>query len=203
MKISIEGGKPMFLRRRWLIVTTLLISFVWVAFLFPQADFPREGVVVSVYDGDTFTLAVGEEKFSCRLLGIDAPELSYSRLWTEMAKVTKYTPPRAKGELEEGERVFRQWAEVLEKYARQSREVLKGLTLGREVVLTYDHRQPKKDQYGRLLVYVSVGDVDANAELIRRGLAVADTRFPGDRLDGYVKLWHTAQANHLGLWSLH
>ena len=51
------------------------------------------------------------------------------------------------------------------------------------------------------MVYVSFGDVDVNAELVRRGLAVADTRSSCGRLDDYVRLWRAAQAAGVGLWS--
>jgi len=75
------------------------------------------------------------------------------------------------------------------------------MTLGKTVEFQYDTRQPKKDQYGRLLVYITVDGTDVNAEILKQGLAVADTRFITDRLEDYVKLWRTAQRERAGIWS--
>ena len=165
-----------------------------------QHKLPTAGAVVNVYDGDTITVDVGGEKHKCRLLGIDAPELSYARLWTEMDKVSKYATLEARRELHDARNVYRKWAKVMEAHGARARDVLAEMVKGKGVRLQYDGHEPSKDQYGRLLVYVSVGETDVNAELIRRGLVVADTRFSCDRLGDYVKLWRAAQAGHVGMW---
>jgi len=89
----------------------------------------------------------------------------------------------------------------MEARAREARDALAAMVDGRTVRLAYDSKQPRRDRYGRLLVYVTVGDIDVNAQMLRRGLAVADTRFPCDRLGGYVGLWRAAQAAGVGLWA--
>jgi len=163
---------------------------------------PRRVKVVGVYDGDTITVEDEGVKHKCRLLGIDAPELSYRSLWSEMDKVSKYTPLDARRELHEAQSVFRTQAQVVEAHGKAARDALADLIQGRIVGLEYDANGPTRDRYGRLLVYVNIAEMDVNAEMIRRGLAVADTRFPCDRLEDYVKLWRTSQASRVGLWKL-
>jgi len=174
---------------------------LWAIAATQRGNLPTQGKVVSAYDGDTLTVEAHGEKFSCRLLGIDTPEMSYARLWTEMEKVKKYAPPSGRRELNEAEKVFREWAAAAEGHGKAARDALAKMTLGKTVQLQYDTQQPKKDQYGRLLVYVTVGGTDVNAEILKQGLAVADTRFTSDRLNDYVRLWRTAQRQRVGIWS--
>jgi len=162
---------------------------------------PRSGEVVAVYDGDTITVTDGGVKRKCRLLGIDAPELSYGPLWSEMNKVSKYAPLEARNEMRDAQRVFRARAQVVEAHGKAARDALSNLIQGRIVQIEHDAKGPARDRYGRLLVYVRIAGMDVNAEMIRRGLAVADTRFPCDRLGEYVKLWRTAQCERTGMWA--
>ena len=62
-------------------------------------DFPSAGRVLDVQDGDTVTVGADGEDFKCRLLGIDSPETSYARLWTEIDKVVKCAPLQGRREL--------------------------------------------------------------------------------------------------------
>lgn len=162
---------------------------------------PTSGTVVKVYDGDTITIESDGARHKCRLLGIDTPEISYGRLRSEMKKVVKCAPAEARPELEAARRTFEKWAAVMEARAREARDALAATVDGRTVRLAYDSKQPRRDRYGRLLVYVAAGDLDVNAEMLRRGLAVADTRFPCARLEEYEKLRRRAQAARLGLWT--
>ena len=185
-------------------VATLLVSVCCLG-VCPGASsgrdgLPRYGAAVHVYDGDTLTVRLGRDTHKCRLLGIDAPELSYARLWTEMDKVSKYTALDARRELHDARNVFRKWAKAMAAHGTHARDVLSELVKGNDIRLQYDGHEPPKDKYGRLLVYVSVGETDVSAELIRRGLVVADTRFSCDRLANYVKLWRAAQARRVGMW---
>ncbi len=157
--------------------------------------------VVSVRDGDTITVESSGVRLKCRLLGIDAPEMSYARLWTEMDKVSKYAPPGAQRELRAAQEVFRRWARVMKAHAREARRALTEMLDGKNVRLARDSRQPRKDRYGRLLVYVSVGDLDAGAEMLKRGLAVADTRFQCDRTEAYIELQSAAKTSRVGIWA--
>jgi len=149
---------------------------------------PTLGTVVKVYDGDTITVESDGARHKCRLLGIDAPEISYGRLRSEMTKVMKYAPAEAQQELEAARRTFEKWAAAMEARACEARDALAAMVDGDTVRLAYDSKQPRRDRYGRLLVYVAADDLDVNAEMLRRGLAVADTRFPCTRLEEYAKL---------------
>jgi endonuclease YncB( thermonuclease family) len=163
---------------------------------------PQTGTVKDVYDGDTVTVRSGEETYKCRLLGLDAPELSFGRLWSEIDKVEKFLPPDGRREVKEAEGILRKWAGRVEGYGEEARDAARQLLQGKTVHLSYDSREPAHDQYGRLLVYVQVGAADASAVLINRGLAVADTRFSCDRLQEYVRLWRAAQHERKGIWSM-
>jgi len=149
---------------------------------------PSAAEVVSVYDGDTITVEANGTRFKCRLLGIDTRELSYARLWTEMDKVSKYAPLEPRRELHEAQQVYRRRARVMAQHGRQARDTLAGLVRGKVVRLADDTKEPTRDQCRRVLVYVSVDGKDVSAELIKRGLAVADTHFGCDRLTHCAKL---------------
>jgi micrococcal nuclease len=74
------------------------------------------------------------------------------------------------------------------------------LVEGRRVRLVFDTE--RRDQYGRLLAYVYLGDRFVNAELIRRGLARTLNIPPNDRFAGRLKRLEIAAARAgRGLWS--
>ncbi len=80
-----------------------------------------------------------------------------------------------------------------------ARDALGRMVLGRNVTLESDLRD--KDDYGRLLRYVFIGDRSVNAEMIRMGYA--EVRFyPPDTLyqSEYAELERTAAHNRRGLW---
>jgi micrococcal nuclease len=59
----------------------------------------------------------------------------------------------------------------------------------------------RRDQYGRLLAYVYLGDRFVNAELVRRGLARTLFIPPNDRFEGRLKRLEIAAARAgRGLW---
>lgn len=167
----------------------------------PRPGRPVAGRVVRVHDGDTITIASRGMQFRCRLLGIDAPEMSYSGLSEEMDKVSKYAPEEGREELSAAKESFRKWIGAMEAQARLAWEGLHEMVGGKRVRLAYDSNEPEEDRYGRLLVYVSVDGTDVSAEMIKRGLALADTRFGCDRLEEYVILCRDAQTAQVGLWA--
>ncbi len=73
------------------------------------------------------------------------------------------------------------------------------LAEGRRVRLEFDRE--RRDRYGRTLAYVFVGDLDLNAELLRRGYARAYTRFPHRRSAEFLALEGQARAAGRGLWA--
>lgn len=179
----------------------MLAACLLAASCAPAAAEPVAGQVVQVHDGDTVTIESDGTRYKCRFLGIDAPEMSHARLRAEVEKVSKYALPEARHDLDEARQVLRKWASTMEAHAREARSALVGMVADKTVRLACDSKQPRKDRYGRLLVYLSVGQLDVNAEMIKRGLAVADTRFPCDRLEEYVELLQAAKAARVGLWS--
>jgi len=151
--------------------------------------------IVRVIDGDTIKVVVDGREESCRLLGIDTPELSYGRLTAQLDRIAVHTPDAERPELEAAIAVVSRHADLAEGRAREARAALKHIVGGRAVILVPDSIQPARGRFGRLLVYVEVDGLDANAELVRRGLAIVDERFECDRLDDYVKIQSETQAD--------
>ena len=144
--------------------------------------------VLRVIDGDTIKVDIDGREESCRLLGIDAPELSYGSLTAQLDRLVEHTPEPDRAELAAAIAVVRRHADLAEGRARAARAALKDIVGGRAVTLVPDGNQPARDRYGRLLVYIEVDGLDVNAELVRRGVAIVDERFKCNRLDDYLKL---------------
>ena len=71
--------------------------------------------------------------------------------------------------------------------AEESMLALPGSSFGLDV-LVFDPKQPERDRYGRLLAYIELDGLDVGAELVRRGLAVADERYECGRSRDYRRL---------------
>ena len=84
---------------------------------------------------------------------------------------------------------------------------LKGLVEGRQVELVFEPEasgasgKAKRDEYGRLLAYVLLGDVHVNVELVRRGWSRFFTKY-GEGAFGaeFRAAEETARAQGEGLW---
>ena len=88
----------------------------------------------------------------------------------------------------------------IECFGRESSAATKALLGGREVLLVKDVEE--RDQYGRLLRYVYIGDEMANARLVVNGYAHAYTFPPNVRhADLFVQLEREAREGSRGLWS--
>lgn len=74
------------------------------------------------------------------------------------------------------------------------------LVLGKTVQLRYDVEC--EDMFGRTLAYVSVGGVEVNSEMVRRGFACVLHIPPNgdDREDEFEMLEDQARAENRGLW---
>jgi endonuclease YncB( thermonuclease family) len=99
------------------------------------------GKVVSVYDGDTITIAfntfgLGFFQHNIRLLGIDAPEM------------------RGKSAEEK-------------KAATEARDYLRSLVLGKEI----SFKVTETDKYGRLLASVTIKGQDVSGQMLSHGFA--------------------------------
>jgi micrococcal nuclease len=82
----------------------------------------------------------------------------------------------------------------------QSLAALSSLVRGKSVTLTTDVQQ--RDQYGRLLAYVWVGQVFVNLEMIKRGHAVLLTIPPNVKhTEAFTAAQAAARKAGLGVWS--
>lgn len=89
----------------------------------------------------------------------------------------------------------------VQRFGEEATEFLRRFAEGFECTLEYEPNNIR-DQYGRLLAYVFVGDRLANAEIIRRGYAYAYTRFPFRYQAEFIFLEHEAREQQYGLWHL-
>jgi micrococcal nuclease len=153
--------------------------------------------VVRVIDGDTVVVERDGATEICRLIGIDSPELSYGRLLSGLDRLAGHTPADERPELDAAIAVVRRRAKSAEECARSTRAASTGILGERFVTLVFDPMQPERGRYGRLLTYIELDGLDVGAELVRRGLAVADGRFPCDRLEEYLELQEEARAQEL------
>jgi micrococcal nuclease len=87
----------------------------------------------------------------------------------------------------------------VEPYGPEATEANRRLVQGQMVRLEFDV-QPR-DQYGRLLAYVYVGELMVNAELVRQGYALLSTYPPNVKHEAlFVRLQREAREAKRGLW---
>jgi micrococcal nuclease len=172
-------------RRRWWL-PLLLLSLVLASAAPAQTD---DCAVTHVVDGDTIHVQCGARVEKVRYIGIDAPEIHPSR------GAPRSAGPQPRDDLW---RALPFWGE--EPGGREATALNRRLVGGRHVRLELDVRA--RDQYGRLLAYVWVGDLLVNAELVRLGYAQVMTVPPNVRYQAlFVKLQREARAAGRGLWA--
>lgn len=86
--------------------------------------------------------------------------------------------------------------EKAQPYGRRAREALAEMVGGKVVRVVEQDR----DRYGRIVGRVYVGDVDVNAELVRRGAAWVYRRYARDK--NLLDLEQEAKSAGRGLWAL-
>lgn len=85
-------------------------------------------------------------------------------------------------------------------YSVQSRDKLKDLIEGKDVVLEFD--QEKEDHYGRLLAYVFVDKTMVNLVMVEQGMAWSYIVPPNDLYQYEIELAEDqAKQSRLGVWS--
>jgi micrococcal nuclease len=91
--------------------------------------------------------------------------------------------------------------EVGECFATQATGAMRRFVLNREVVLTGDRSQTRRDKYGRLLAYVNLpSGVDVGRQLLEKGYAVVyETQRPFARRDAYEAAASAALDSGAGL----
>lgn len=88
-----------------------------------------------------------------------------------------------------------------QRFGEEATEFLRQFAEGFECTLEYEPDNIR-DQYGRLLAYVFVGERLANAEIISQGYAYTYTRFPFRRQVEFIALESEARKRQYGLWNL-
>ena len=92
-----------------------------------------------------------------------------------------------------------EWVYAPQQYAQAAKEFNEKLVLGKKVKLEFDVE--KRDRYGRLLAYVYVDRVMANAEILKCGYGFLYTYPPNVKyVELFVKLQKEARENNRGLW---
>ncbi len=130
--------------------------------------------VEMVFDGDTLLLDNGEK---VRLIGIDAPECS------------SVTDPAEFGGLNE---------DHLYEWAVKAKLYLENKVLHEEISLAYDWE--RRDEYGRILAYVYVGDEMINRTMVEEGYARATPEFSFKYKEEFVQLEKEAKQENRGMW---
>ncbi len=134
----------------------------------------RAFICVNVVDGDTIDIDLPDGAYDStriRLLGVDTPETVDPR-----KKVMRYGP--------------------------EATTFTAKMCLDKNVTVITDTLSDVRDRYGRLLAYISLENGKTlNEELITRGLAFADTRFPHSRKAVYIELEKQAILSDAGMWA--
>ena len=89
--------------------------------------------------------------------------------------------------------------ETGEPFSDEATQALEGLVAGETVRLEFDVEE--RDQHGRLLAYVWVGNKMVNVEILRQGVATVYTVPPNVKyVDAFTAAQDEAQAAGLGIW---
>lgn len=131
-----------------------------------------ESVVIKVIDGDTVRL---EDGTLVSYLGIDAPELK--------------------------RKVDNAWVYDPEPYAEEAAKFNKAMVEGKKVIVEIDPVK-KHDRFGQLMAHVYVDKVLAAEELLRNGLAKAES--PSLLMKHRIRFWsleEMAWTGKKGLWA--
>jgi micrococcal nuclease len=141
-----------------------------------------EGKVVRVADGDTITVELSDKtRERIRLIGIDTPEMDASK-----------NAPREYGSLSQ---------DHLAEWAQKAKDFTSEQLLYDTVTISYDPMAGKRDQYDRVLGYVTLSDGrDFNLMLIEEGYARVYTKETFDRKQDYIDALKIAQKYEIGMW---
>jgi endonuclease YncB( thermonuclease family) len=137
---------------------------------------------VSVLDGDTIsvTWALGTNRL--RMVGLDALEVHDGKKLKEQAAMLGIRPG------------------ILEIMAKNSRNELANLVMGRDVNLEFPEGANSRDSFGRLLSYVDRDGVDVGAWMVEQGWAYP-RKEKHPRMEAYAALHREAQVNGRGFFA--
>jgi len=142
--------------------------------------------VTRVIDGDTVEIRYANgQTDTLRLLGVDTPETTLSRVSPEEFEGVPDTPA--------GRDHLYQWGQ------RATRFAVDELS-GEEVRIVDDPTADRRGSYGRLLVYVSVDGENFNERLLSSGYArLYDSSF--SQREAFAAAEQQAQRTSVGLWA--
>lgn len=89
-----------------------------------------------------------------------------------------------------------------EPFGQEAYELTRRLVEGREVRLEFDRE--RYDRYQRVLAYVYVDSIFLNEELVRAGLARAQTQYPyrSDMKRRFLQAQEQARERGIGIWTM-
>lgn len=135
--------------------------------------------VVKVIDGDTIEVMHNGEVEKIRLVGIDTPEP-----YSENNKKKWYGLPN----------------DHLKKWGVKAKEYTADRVYMKEVNISYDLIQEKKDDYGRTLAYILIDNKNLNLELVENGYARVYTEKKSDLYLKLIEAETKARITKIGLW---
>lgn len=86
-------------------------------------------------------------------------------------------------------------------FGKEAKIFLENLVLKKKVVVEWDSHETSTKHNGHYLVYLKIGNVDVNAEMIRTGHAIVPWQFAADRDEEYSLLQVEAMRERLGAWT--
>lgn len=163
---------------------SILLGLLLAAVLAGAGEPPAQ--VLRINDGDTLTVRLGGRQELVRLIGVDAPEMSYSKSLARKAQKAGRSP------------------EAEARAGAASRAALLELVAHGEVVRLVDGRPqtPQRDRYGRRLAFVYLADGRLlNRELIAQGWARAYRSFAYRHKSDFLRAEKQARQAKRGLWA--
>lgn len=91
------------------------------------------------------------------------------------------------------------WEEFGPCYALEAAMALESMIRNKDILIKWDSHD-KLDRRKRYLVYVEVGGVDVNAELIKSGYGWVPRRWEADKKADYISLEKEARKAKRGIW---
>ncbi len=169
--------------RRWLGLAALLALLLGAALARAEAPWVK---VLRINDGDTITVRLEGKLELVRLIGVDAPEMSFSKALTRKALRAERSP----------------LAEA--RAGSASRAALEEMLSVGDTVRLLDGRpqSPRRDRYGRLLAFVYLSDGRLlNLEMIAQGWARAYRSFDYRHKREFLEAEKQARQAKRGLWA--
>ena len=149
------------------------------------AQTKTEATVITVIDGDTLRLRIGQDRELLRLIGIDTPE----------SRINKRTEKQA-------ERNFTDTDTII-KLGERAKSAVSGMVpVGTRIMVEFDVE--RRDHYGRLLGYVHLADgTMLNERILSLGYGKLLTVPPNIRHSARLRVaFSEARTARRGLWSM-